>query len=72
MTPVQAIRAKCLDCCGGQRDEVRKCLISRCPLYQFRMGSNPNIQRKVLSEDERIKLHERMATIRARKVGKLT
>lgn len=46
MTPVRAIRAKCLDCCCGQMQEVRLCPCSDCPLYPFRMGRNPNRQRK--------------------------
>lgn len=39
MTPVQAIRAKCLDCSAGSRVEVRLCVMPDCPLYLFRMGS---------------------------------
>ena len=41
MTPVKAIRAKCLDCCGGQAIEVRNCSIKKCPLYPYRMGHRP-------------------------------
>jgi len=41
-TPVKAIRAKCLDCSGDQPSEVRKCEISECPLFPFRLGKNPN------------------------------
>ena len=42
MTPLKAIRAKCLDCCCGQAHEVKLCPCSDCPLYQFRFGKNPN------------------------------
>jgi hypothetical protein len=35
------IRAKCLDCCCGQIGEVRKCTSAGCPLWPYRMGSNP-------------------------------
>lgn len=42
MTPVKAIRAKCIDCCCGQMYEVSKCVCVECPLYPFRMGHNPN------------------------------
>ena len=42
MTPLKAIRAKCLDCVCGQAQEVRLCAITDCPLYEFRMGHNPN------------------------------
>lgn len=41
MTPLKAIRAKCLDCCCGQANEVRQCPCSDCALYLFRFGSNP-------------------------------
>lgn len=35
------IRAKCLDCCGYEPGEVRKCVSFTCPLWPFRMGMNP-------------------------------
>lgn len=40
-SPVKAIRAKCLDCCGGQRLEVKECPVKDCPLWAFRFGRNP-------------------------------
>lgn len=42
MTPMKAIRAKCLDCCCGSSNEVRSCTVEKCPLYPFRFGKNPN------------------------------
>ena len=42
LTPMKAIRAKCVDCCCGQIQEVRLCPASSCPLYPYRMGHNPN------------------------------
>lgn len=41
MTPLQAIRKKCLDCCCGQANEVRLCVCKDCTLYEFRFGHNP-------------------------------
>lgn len=41
MPVLKAIRAKCLDCSGGTPSEVRDCLVWQCPLFPFRMGSNP-------------------------------
>ena len=35
----KAIRLKCIDCCNGQPSEVRKCELTRCPLWRYRMGS---------------------------------
>ncbi len=50
MTPMKAIRAKCLDCCCGQYKEVELCPCSDCPLYPFRFGKNPNIR---LTDEQR-------------------
>lgn len=42
ITPLRAIRRKCLyDCCCGQRSEVRNCVIPECDLFPFRFGKNP-------------------------------
>ncbi len=42
LTPLKAIRAKCLDCSCGSTKAVRECPITDCPLYLYRMGKNPN------------------------------
>lgn len=41
LTPLKAIRAKCLDCSAFQPKEIRLCPVTECPLYPFRFGSNP-------------------------------
>lgn len=41
MTPMKAIRAKCLDCMCDQVKEVRLCPSKSCPLYMYRFGKNP-------------------------------
>ena len=41
LRPLKAIRAKCLDCCGNSKQEVRLCVAKDCPLYQYRMGCRP-------------------------------
>ena len=41
LTPIQAIRKNCLDCSGGSVKDVRECIIKECPLYDFRLGTNP-------------------------------
>ena len=46
MTPIKAIRAKCIDCCCGQIYEVTKCVCVDCPLYPYRMGHNPKLKGK--------------------------
>lgn len=42
LSPLKAIRAKCLDCCAKNSAEVKRCEIEDCPLWQFRFGKNPN------------------------------
>lgn len=42
LTPMKAIRAKCLECSGNQPGEVRGCKIDDCVLYPYRFGHNPN------------------------------
>jgi hypothetical protein len=61
MAPAAAIRAHCLDCCGGSSDEVRKCTAVRCPSWPFRAGANP--WRAPLSEAERTRRRERIARV---------
>lgn len=46
MTPLKAIRAKCLDCSCGQWYEVKMCPITDCPLYEYREGHNPKLKGK--------------------------
>ena len=41
LTPMRAIRAKCLDCSAGSAHEVRLCPVETCALYTYRMGKNP-------------------------------
>lgn len=40
-SPIKAIRAYCLECVGHQKNEVKRCTITVCPLFPFRMGRNP-------------------------------
>ena len=42
MTPMKAIREKCLDCCCGSAQEVRLCPAQKCPLWPYRMGKRPS------------------------------
>lgn len=41
LTPIKAIRAKCLDCCCGQYKEIRLCPITSCSLHPYRLGKRP-------------------------------
>ena len=59
MTPMKAIRVKCLDCCAGQYSEVKMCPCTTCPLYDFRLRKNPNRKPRNLTEEQREALRER-------------
>ena len=59
MTAMQAIKAKCLECCCGQKAEVKLCEITDCALYEFRLGKNPNYKKKELTEEQKQMYAER-------------
>lgn len=42
MTPLRAIRLRCLDCCAGDSKMVKTCPCEDCSLWVFRFGKNPN------------------------------
>ncbi|MDE6470134.1 MAG: hypothetical protein K2L19_03845 [Eubacterium sp.] len=41
LTPMKAIRKKCLDCCCGSSNEVKQCTCIKCPLWVYRSGHRP-------------------------------
>jgi len=41
ITPMRAVRAKCLDCMCGSQNEVKLCPSEDCPLFLYRFGKNP-------------------------------
>ncbi|MFA6599827.1 MAG: hypothetical protein WC352_02450 [Candidatus Omnitrophota bacterium] len=41
LTPLKAIRKKCLECSCFSPKEVRLCPITDCALYEYRFGHNP-------------------------------
>lgn len=66
LTPIKAIKEKCLDCCCGQREEVKMCPVKTCPLYDFRLGKNPKRKRN-LTDEQREAAKVRLAKARAAK-----
>jgi hypothetical protein len=65
MAPLQAPRARCLDCCGYQEKEVALCPAVDCPSWPFRMGTDP--WRKSASEARREAARKAMTAINARR-----
>ena len=41
LTPIRAIRAKCLSCCLDQPKEARLCAATTCPVWPYRLGKRP-------------------------------
>lgn len=41
LTPLRAIRMKCMECAAGHPKQIRYCAITNCPLYMYRFGHNP-------------------------------
>jgi hypothetical protein len=41
LTPMRAIRRKCLDCSCWNNKVVRDCPIETCPLHPYRLGKKP-------------------------------
>lgn len=41
LTPMKAIRKKCVECSGGSYREVALCTVKKCPLYAYRFGKRP-------------------------------
>ena len=51
LTPLKAIRAKCMDCCCGQAKEIKLCNMRECPLFPYRAGRRPKVD-KYIDEDD--------------------
>lgn len=51
LTPMKAIRKKCVECCGGSFAEVTQCLVKTCALYAYRSGHRPKDEEEPTEED---------------------
>ena len=73
ITPIKAIREKCMDCCCWQINEVRECLSEECALHPFRMGKTGTHANKgrVLSEEQKKLLQESLLKARNSKNAKV-
>lgn len=52
-SPLKAIRAKCIECCGGQLMEVKLCHLEDCALHPYRFGHLPKEQTKNMGKNWR-------------------
>lgn len=71
VSPMKAIRLKCLDCSCGSSEEVKNCFAKKCPLYQFRFGykldENGNRRKRDLTDEQRQEMAERLKKVRDNK-----
>jgi len=70
LSPIKAIRAKCLDCCNDSYIEVKECVVESCPLFYFRFGKNPNRKARKMTDEQKAALAERLKKARKLKKGK--
>lgn len=66
LTPLGAIRAKCLDCSAWNATEVRLCPVDLCPIWPFRFGKNPG--RAAQSSKQRMAAMENLKQTRDGKI----
>ena len=69
LTPLRAIRTKCIDCSAGSMKEVRECVMLDCPLYPYRLGKSPNRKPRILTDEEREALRQRMVKMREKQLS---
>jgi hypothetical protein len=65
--PLKAIREKCLDCCCGNAAEVRKCVAVDCPMWPFRMDTNPFRKKRELTPEQKRQRTERLVKAQTRR-----
>lgn len=51
LTPMKAIRAKCLECSSGSYQEVALCPVKTCALYAYRSGHRPKDEEIIKEND---------------------
>ena len=68
-SPTKAIKAHCIECCGGSFTEAKQCTATKCPLWCFRNGKNP-YRHRTMSEEQKAALGERLRISRANRKTK--
>ena len=62
--PVKAIRDWCLQCSGDSYNNLKTCPSQDCPLYPFGLGKNPFRTPRKISDEQRAKMAENLASAR--------
>lgn len=64
LTPLKAIRLKCLDCCCGSSREVSLCSATKCPQWPLRFGKNLSRKKITLSDQQKLELIARLNNVK--------
>ena len=67
ISPLKAIRAKCLECSAGSPSNVKECNIPECELFNFRFGKNPFRKKRILTDEQKREMGERLKKARDNK-----
>lgn len=51
LTPMKAIRQKCIQCSLGSAKEIKLCPVEKCALYEYRFGHRPITSNTSATED---------------------
>ena len=60
LTPLKAIKAKCIECCCGYALEVKNCVAKDCALFPFRFGKNPFSKKREYTEAQKEQMRSRL------------
>ena len=66
---LDVIRENCIDCMAGNQAEVRRCAAIRCPMWPYRMGTNPFLTRELSDEAKAAGAARLRAAREARKIS---
>lgn len=64
LSPIKAIRQKCLECSNWSVTGIQMCPVKACALYEFRFGKDPGRKKRVLSDEQRKIVVERFRKAR--------
>jgi hypothetical protein len=67
MSPLRALRKHCLECLGNSSKEVAYCCSSTCEAWPFRLGRNPWVDRRKMTDEQKAAAVERLALARTTK-----
>ena len=69
LSPIKAIREKCMECSAWSYTEVEKCPAADCVLFPFRFGKDPGRTKRVMTEADKARLTEQLKNAREAKIS---